>query len=1139
MRYAGRRGFAVPTFTVAIVFASTLISSAATASAAVPDEVADATSAERLAKQSGKSIVIGSETTEESQIKANPDGSRTLITYTQPVRVKQNGAWTAVDLDLAPQTDGSLAPKAAPVAMSFSAGGTGSAAKPVARLAKGDAEIGFGWETDLPPARISGQTVTYPEVLPGVDLELQASLTGFAQNLVVKNAEAAKNPKLRKFTFKSHVKNTKITGPGQATSRSAESADPANGLVVSGADGKQVFSGDASRMWDSSEVTRHATMGVEIGPNSISITPDQQFLADSKTTYPVRLDPDYYCTSCSKQHHAVVQSPWGDARNYDVTSGQLGDLKAGYLNASSLGSLTAGVSRSYFEMNTSAIIGKKIHKATLKARVTSSFACSTATPTELWSTWGIGPGTTWNSQPGWIRYLSENNRTNHPSKCASDGGADFDATPAVEQAASTPWWATTFMFKAKYEDSLDNSWRRFDLNPYLEVNYNSYPNSPTDLGFEGWGANATDALPCRIGNERAYIGTRTPRLRARVSDPDGGMMDAGFRLTVGTHDNYTWNGADIHTAGVPSGSFAEVTVPDGWITKDGVHGFHLWSGDYELSSWSPQCEFMVDTTRPNTPAVSSSDYPATGFNGSIGRTGNFTFSPNGNTGPGGSMDVVRYGWSLGDTTFANRVDVTQTTGAVTVPITPTAGGTNVLYVQAYDKAGNPSSTPKTYVFNVADPTGPVAGWGFDETSGTIAADITGKNRTLALSGATFAPGYANNGQENTTSSFSATSTAVVDTSRAFSVSAWVKLANTNADYAVASQDGNRASGFYLRYSRTADRWALSVAGADQDATGFTHAISSTPPQAGMWAHLLGTYEPNARKLSLYVDGKLEGTAEATLWNATGPFVVGGGKWLGDRVNRTPGTIDHVQVWDRVLSPAEAATQSNFAVLRALYNLDERTGLSTKDEVTGQNATLSGGVTWAGTPVDPDDPNQVLTSRDKWLNLNPQALGSVAGARPANFRTDRSYTVSAWVRHSGAFSVPDTAVGLGATTFSPFLLCYRPESGKWGFIQVARTDGGSSLIVSDQAAEADKWVHLAGVYDATMGTMSLYVNGIKQAATKSGQGSFNATGDFWIGRGIWGGNRTDGWKGDIDDVRLYSGVLSGQQLTDLYSATTHF
>ncbi|GLY52641.1 LamG-like jellyroll fold domain-containing protein [Lentzea sp. NBRC 102530] len=1141
MRIARGRSFALPTFTAAVVFAGMLVGSVATASAAAPDEVPGAVEAEQLAEQSSKSIIIGSQTTEQSQVKANPDGSRTLVTHTHPVRVKQNDAWTAVNLDLAPRPDGSLAPKAAPVSMVFTAGGVGSAGKPVARLIKGDAEVGFSWDTDLPPVRISGQTATYPEVLPGVDLELQTSLTGFAQNLVVKTAEAARNPQLRKITFKSHTKNTTITGPGQGAAKLAAGAD---GLVVTGPDGNQIFSGDASRMWDSSASPRHATMGVEVGENTISITPDQNFLVDPNTTYPVRLDPDYSCTSCSKTHHAVVQSPWKDAQNYDVTSGQLFDLKSGYLNGAALQTPNgaAGVSRTYFEINTWPIVGKKISSATLHARVSSTYSCS-PTPTELWNTWGINTGTTWNNQPGWISNLSENNTRNNAVHCPTDGGADFNAFSAVVRAAAEPWGATTFMFKAKYEDSLDASWRRFDLNPYLEVKYNSYPNPPSDLGLQGWGPNGADAFPCRVGDSRPWIGRSSTRvrLRARLTDPDGGMMDAGFRLTVGPNNNYTWNGQDIHTFNVPSGSFAEVEVPDGWIANDGVHGFHLWSGDYELSSWSPSCEFMIDTISPNTPAVSSSDYPQTGAGGSVGRTGNFTFSPNGNTGPSGSMDVARYGWSLNDTTFGNEVVVTQANGTVTVPITPKRGGRNSLYVQAYDKAGNPAANPKEYWFNVADAANPVAAWNFDETSGMTAADITGAGRSLTLNGATFGSGYANNGQVNTTSSFSSTSSPVVDTSRAFSVAAWVKLNNNNGFFTVASQDGNAASGFYLQYAQDANRWSFSSTTSDAALPASTRAISAAPPELGVWTHLLGTYDPDTHKLALYVNGKLEGSATATLWNAAGAFVVGAAKSSGTRADRLPGVIDHVQVWNCQVSAEEAARHSNLAVLRAHYNLDERIGTTTKDEVTGQNATFSGGVDWSGTSVDPDDPDQILTSKDKWLNFNSSWTGQATGPKPAILRTDRSYTVSAWVRHGGIDSSARGVVSMGDATHSPFILGFRPETGKWGFLLTRTSSGGGRYALSDLPAQANKWVHLAATFDATTGTIALYVDGVKQSAfdgPNTGLQTFNGSGGVLMGHAMWAGNKSDFWKGDVDDVRLYSGVLTGADIEDIRTSTKH-
>jgi hypothetical protein len=317
----------------------------------------------------------------------------------------------------------------------------------------------------------------------------------------------------------------------------------------------------------------------------------------------------------------------------------------------------------------------------------------------------------------------------------------------------------------------------------------------------------------------------------------------------------------------------------------------------------------------------------------------------------------------------------------------------------------------------------------------------------------------------------------------------------------------------------------------------------------VWTHLLGTYEPTSHDLSLYVNGKLEGTRQATLWNAQGGgFVIGASKWFSARADHFPGTIDQVQAWDRVVDASEAAKIGNAAVLRAQYRLDEQTGTSTKDEVSGQNGTLSGGVTWGHTAIDPDDPNQLLTSQDKWTNFDASGTGQVAGPHPVNLRTDRSYTISAWVRHSSLDQYARAAVGMGDTQFSPFLLGFRPETGKWGFLlSSSATQSGAWYALSDQPAQDKQWVHLTASYNAVTGTITLYVNGLKQhtfvntksATDGSGAVGRDAAGEFWVGRGIWTGKRSDQWKGDVDDARAYSGVLTDTDVGQLYGSTRHF
>jgi hypothetical protein len=53
----------------------------------------------------------------------------------------------------------------------------------------------------LPEPRLARDTATYPDVLPGVDLVVRATVTGFTHVLVVKSAAAAANPTLARISY--------------------------------------------------------------------------------------------------------------------------------------------------------------------------------------------------------------------------------------------------------------------------------------------------------------------------------------------------------------------------------------------------------------------------------------------------------------------------------------------------------------------------------------------------------------------------------------------------------------------------------------------------------------------------------------------------------------------------------------------------------------------------------------------------------------------------------------------------------------------------------------------------------------------------------------------------------------------------
>ncbi|WP_232376269.1 LamG-like jellyroll fold domain-containing protein [Amycolatopsis aidingensis] len=903
-----------------------------------------------------------------------------------------------------------------------------------------------------------------------------------------------------------------------AGARDFRTTDAGDGLDVLDADGDLLFRGDASRMWDSSGAGsyadrvrgpaggRKAAMGVEVGQDTITIAPDREFLTDARTSYPVFLDPSYHWAG-SKNHHVVVQSAWPDARNYDRTDGDLGDLKAGVSNYPK-----TSTSRSYLEMNMLGVRGKKIHSATLRTRVIHSYACN-GDPTELWLTHPIGPGTTWHNQPGWVRRLDTTSVSNNVKYCPSHGGADFSVTNAVAQGAREYWPAITVMLKASNADL--ETWRRFDLNPVLEVRYNSYPNAPDSLGMEG------GLLPCARGDARPYVGVRDPQLRARVTDPDGGSLTGRFALHRGPAGDGALVG-NYSATGVPSGSFAQVDVPESALSEQETYNWSVHSSDGELSSnWVGNCEFTVDRTPPGLPAVTSTDYPFDTPSGGLGQTGTFSFDA------AGTSDVQYYLYSFTEEQTddpQNRVDANGLGGGASIEWTPTLDGPQTLFLRSVDRAGNRSEIYRYRVFVKADDPlkpGLTSHWALD---GDL-ADGTGNGHALTAAGAATVDEAGYRGQAVLLDGVDDrlhSQGPVVDTSGSFSVSAWAKLDAIGRWPAVASQDGARVSAFQLQATPEGE-WGFAMFPEDVDGggTGHVRVRSPEPVEVGVWTHLLAVYDDGADKLRLYVDGVLAGeTPYSSGWNATGDFQIGGAKWSGQRVDAFPGMVDDVRVYQRVVVDSEAALLANQPVVRAYYALDEGAGTTTRDEVTARNATLEGTASW--------DTGEFTSVRV--IGGAEPGTGLVRAPRPA-IRTDRSYTVAAWVRLDELIG-NHTAVSVFGDTASPFWLQYRPDNNKWNFgLTGTAAQEGAWLATSAGDAVAGEWTHLTGVYDAVADEARIYVNGQLSGVTPGAQ-SWNGNGDLLLGRGRWDGRDVDPWNGLVDEVKVYSGVPTDQEIGQL-------
>ncbi|QYN18928.1 LamG domain-containing protein [Amycolatopsis sp. DSM 110486] len=365
---------------------------------------------------------------------------------------------------------------------------------------------------------------------------------------------------------------------------------------------------------------------------------------------------------------------------------------------------------------------------------------------------------------------------------------------------------------------------------------------------------------------------------------------------------------------------------------------------------------------------------------------------------------------------------------------------------------------------------------------------------------------------------------VVDTAQSFSVSAWVRLDQIGAWPCAVSQDGKRTSGFQLQASPDG-KWSFAMFASDVDGGGPVHtrAISNESVQTGAWTHLTASYDQAAGRVRLYVNGALAAeAAHAGAWTATGDVQIVGALWNGTRVDYFPGAVDDVRLYQRVLVPSEAAALANQSVLRAHYAFDEGSGATTKDDVTGKDAAFTGTAAW----TEADDEKAA-----NFTGLADSGYGAVIGPRP-ELRTDRSYTVSAFVHLNAADDAPRTAVSLRDANYSPFMLQYRPELKKWSFlVSIGANQEGGWWIPAESDVVTGEWVHLTGVYDNAAKEARIYVNG-RYAGRLGGVTGWNGTGELMIGGSVWVGRNVDPFNGAVRGVRVYSGTLTDNQIRQL-------
>lgn len=668
--------------------AVTLLNGAGPASAAPPQapsapkkaaatQAADIPSARVAARLSGKRVEALSERTETSTTWVNKNGSLTSELSAGPIRFQDeaSGNWRDVDLDLVSHSDGAVEPKAHPRGLRL-AGKSGTkasslraaqaaAATDLVTLGEGDGQITLQWRGGLPAPKLEGTRATYANAVPGADVVVEATRTGFEQFVEVKSKPAAGFS----YTLPLRTRGLKVEPQKDGS------------LLFTDKKSKKTAVMPAPVMWDASvdkvsgEHTRRARLAMKVvkakGGVDLVITPDAPFLADPKTKYPVTVDPS--TSSLGNLFDTYVQQ--GETVDWSAdTELDLGN--PGTTNPDG----TPRTARSFITWNTAPIADALVSSASLSLwNFHSGNTACTAQPWEVWTANNASTASRWTNQPAMVTKYATSTETKGNAACTADGWINADVKNLVQYWASNKWSYSGMGLRASSE-TVTAQWKRVNSAnaasnpPKLVVNYNYRPRTGTKQ----------EAGPPYFSYGGSYVvNTVTPTLRDTFVDANGDKVNGTFQIFDSATN--TQVGDVIVSPYVPSGQVASVTVPAGVLTNGKTYKFRTspYDGTHYNVGWSAWKTFTVDTAAPSAPtAIASTDYPSNAWVKGAGQAGVFNATP-----PASDHNWLE--WSLDGTTWT-KVATAGASGAKAISITPPKDGTHTLQVRAVDKADNKS-----------------------------------------------------------------------------------------------------------------------------------------------------------------------------------------------------------------------------------------------------------------------------------------------------------------------------------------------------------------------------------------------------------------------------------------------------------------
>ncbi|MER7952438.1 ricin-type beta-trefoil lectin domain protein [Streptomyces sp. NPDC096079] len=722
----------------------------------LPDQQRAVLTARAKAKSTGRTVVVDALTTERSRTLVNPNGTLTTTDNAQPVRTKRGNTWADLDASLHRNADGTISPRVTANGLTLSGGGDG----PLATTTTADGKsLSVSAPFPLPAPRVEGDTAVYASVLPDVDLRVTALPDGgWRDVIVVHTAAAAGRAELRKLHFPvrtrgltlvtdaaGNVKAKDVAGRVRMHAPTPFQWDSATRKTQPSArTGAASPRTDASFGASTSEAPGdHATVakvGIKATGTGIDLVPDTRTLG--KGTGPWYIDPTLSATS-DANGSAQVQENHPETQNYNAVS-NLGTGYCGYSDCTGYGRYRAyyriGIHPAIYTQPNGAPRPPTVYNSTFYASVTGASSPGTNTPLGLYWTGPINQWTRWNAQPcGTGSHMEGCSKVGNSTWITGTGPISFDVTWHMQQAAAGKWadWTVAIAPDNEYEKLYR---KHLANNPRIVTNYDIAPSAwdPRTTPTPGFASTNTYG-GCNVSGhspqDAGWVGNNQDiRLTAANWSPTGFNLYTVFSLVDG-NDSSKNTDLGVWSEGWNPGG---VTVSAGGLIDGHWYGYNAVAYDAYPSGGlaSPQagpCYFRVDKTAPRV-SVGSTDFPASGTPNPTPakyshQKGSFTLSgadPAPSTGGPNVSGLACFristsptpvvGWKCGDA----GTKLADANGQAVYEAVPGAWGTNALYVQAQDNAGN-YSQPAVYTYYAPAQPGllPV----FGDTTGDRTGDV--------------------------------------------------------------------------------------------------------------------------------------------------------------------------------------------------------------------------------------------------------------------------------------------------------------------------------------------------------------------------------------------------------------------------------